>query len=123
MKFPQISRGLLATIALQVQKVEGFLTPREIEFLAVLGACPTASGCIVELGTLYGKSATALALGARAGDGAVVHSVDLRIRPEVEANFRHSGVKEFVYTHGMPSAEFWKQFSEPIRLLWHDGSN
>lgn len=119
----KITRGLLASIVAQVQKVEGFLTPREMEFLAILGACPTAAGCIVELGTLFGKSATALALGARAGDGAAVHSVDLRVRPEVDGNLRRCGVKEFVYTYAMPSAEFWKTFNEPIRLLWHDGSN
>ena len=118
-----ISRGLLASIVAQVQKVDGFLTAREIEFLAVLGACPTSHGCIVELGTLFGKSATALALGARAGDGAAVHSVDLRLRSEVESNFRRSGVTEFVYTYSMPSAKFWEQFQEPVRLLWHDGAN
>ncbi len=123
MFLPKINCGLLASIVAEVREVEGFLTDREIEFLAVLGACPTAAGCIVELGTLYGKSATALALGARMGDKAVVHTVDLQARPEVAENFRRCDVAEEIRTYAMPSSEFWKQFDEPIRLLWHDGSN
>jgi len=123
MFLPKINRGLVASIVAKVREVDGFLTDREIEFLAVLGACPTAAGCIVELGTLYGKSATALALGARLGDGALVHTVDLLPQPQVAENFRRCDVATEIRSYAMPSSEFWKQFDEPIRLLWHDGCN
>src|SRR5690349_23962889 len=94
-------RAAIANIVRQVSGVRGLLTPKEVEFLAILGACPTAKGCIVELGTLYGKSAVALAAGSRLSDKTLVHSVDLKVRPDAEANLKASGVLEQVrlYVH------------------------
>ena len=116
-------RAGITAVVQQVSGVRGLLTPKEVEFLAILGACPTADGCIVELGTLFGKSAVALAAGSRLGDQALVHTVDLKVRPEAEANLKSSGVWEQVRPYVLWSHEFWKQFHEPIRLLWHDGAN
>jgi predicted O-methyltransferase YrrM len=116
-------RAAIAAVVQQVHGVRGLLTPKEVEFLAILGACPTAPGCIVELGTLFGKSAVALAAGSRLSDSALVHSVDLKVRPDAEINLKASGVWDQVRLHVVWSHEFWKQFQEPIRLLWHDGAN
>jgi predicted O-methyltransferase YrrM len=116
-------RASIASIVKQVHGVRGLLTPKEVEFLAILGACPTAPGCIVELGTLFGKSAVALAAGSRLSDNAIVHSVDLKVRPDAETNLKASGVWDQVRLHVVWSHEFWKRFQEPIRLLWHDGAN
>lgn len=116
-------RERIAAIVRQVHGVRGLLTPKEVEFLAILGACPTAQGCIVELGTLFGKSAVALAAGSRLSDQALVHSVDLKVRPEAEANLQAADVLDQVRLHIFWSKDFWPQFCEPIRLLWHDGAN
>ena len=116
-------RASIANIVQQVSSVRGLLTPKEVEFLAILGACPTAKGCIVELGTLFGKSAVALAAGSRLSDKTLVHSVDLKVRPEAEENLKASGVFEQVRLYVHWSHAFWKEFQEPIRLLWHDGAN
>jgi predicted O-methyltransferase YrrM len=116
-------RASIAAIVKQVHGVRGLLTPKEVEFLAILGACPTAQGCIVELGTLFGKSAVALAAGSRLSDQALVHSVDLKVRPDAEMNLKASGVFEQVRLYVHWSHAFWKDFQEPIRLLWHDGAN
>jgi predicted O-methyltransferase YrrM len=116
-------RTSIAAIVQQVHGVRGLLTPKEVEFLAILGACPTAHGCIVELGTLFGKSAVALAAGARLSDQALVHTVDLKVRPEAEQNLRSCGVWDQVRPRVVWSRDFWREFQEPIRLLWHDGAN
>lgn len=123
MSAKQITKGELAGIVEQVDGVKGFLTPREAEFLALLAACPTARGCIVELGTLHGKSTVALARGAALGDQACMHSVDIKQSPEADGNLRRCGVREQVQTHITPSHEFLEHLNEPIRLFWHDGAN
>jgi hypothetical protein len=107
-----------------VDGVPGFLTPREVEFLAFLGASPTTTrGCIVELGTLHGKSAVALAAGARLADQCPVHTVDLKARDDVAGHLERCRVHRDIQTYLCPSHEFWRTFREPIRLFWHDGAN
>lgn len=110
-------------IVAAVDAVPGYLTKREIEFLALLGACPTAAGVIVELGTLYGKSAVALAKGAALADRARLISVDIQPRKETPQHLARHGVADVVQLRTQPSAEFWREFNDPIRLFWHDGAN
>lgn len=123
MQIPPGFERALPQIVAAVDAVPGHLTKREIEFLALLGACPTAKGAIVELGTLYGKSAVALAKGAELADRAVVISVDRNDRPETTGHLANSGVAGGISLRILPSAEFWRDFHEPIRLFWHDGAN
>jgi len=113
----------LPQIVAAVDSVPGYLTKREIEFLVLLGACPTAAGAIVELGTLYGKSAVALAKGAALADGAEMFSVDLKHSPAAGQNLERCGVAPAINLCTQPSADFWQQFDRPIRLFWHDGAN
>lgn len=120
---PAVTNQQLAPIVKEVIGIDGFLTPREIEFLALLAACPTAAGCILELGMLFGKSTVALAKGARLSDRALVHSVDLHRRDAAEENLRRAGVADEVRAHYLPSHDFWNTFDAPVRLFWHDGSN
>ena len=47
----------------------------------------------------------------------------LKRRPEAETNLRKCGVWDSIRLHCRPSHEFWPEFNEPIRLLWHDGAN
>ena len=44
----------------EIQTVEGYLAPNEIRFLALLAACPTATGEILEIGSFKGKSTVIL---------------------------------------------------------------
>jgi predicted O-methyltransferase YrrM len=123
MQLPPGFTTALPQIVAAVEAIPGYLTKREIEFLALLAACPTAEGAIVELGTLYGKSTAALARGAALAGGAEFYSVDLRPRAETPGHLEGCGVAQAVQLVGQASAAFWADFDRPIRLFWHDGAN
>ena len=123
MEIPTGFAADLPRIIAAVDSVPGYLTRREIEFLVLLAACPTADGAIVELGTLYGKSAVALAKGAALAGRPPLYSVDLHERLEARHYLAKSGVADAIELRVQSSAEFWRQFNEPIRLFWHDGAN
>src|SRR4030095_1291003 len=64
-----------------IDTVEGYLSPIEIRFLALMAACPTAAGDILEIGSFKGKSTIILAKAAAlAGDG-IVDAVDPMTAP------------------------------------------
>ena len=54
------------------------LAPALFLFLALLAACPTAEGLVLELGSYCGKSAIVLAMGAALADRARIVTVDPR---------------------------------------------
>src|SRR4051812_47387751 len=56
-------------IVTTARAVEGYLTEREMRFLALLAACPTAPGDILEIGSYKGKSAVILAQAAQLAAG------------------------------------------------------
>ena len=122
MKVPLGFEQALPSIVATVDSVPGYLTRREIEFLVLLGACPTAEGAIVELGTLYGRSTVALAKGAALADGAALFSVDLEHNLAARQNLERCGVAPAIRLCTQASAEFWPDFDQPIRLFWHDGA-
>src|SRR5262245_17728800 len=123
MEVPTGFAAALPRIVAAVEAVPGYLTRREIEFLVLLAACPTADGAIVELGTLYGKSAVALAKGAALAGGPPIFSVDIQERLEARHYLSKNGVTDAIELRVQSSAEFWTEFDEPIRLFWHDGAN
>jgi len=56
-----------------IKKVDGHLARRECKFLFLLGACPTAPGAVLEIGSFKGKSTIVLAKAVQlAGDAKVV---------------------------------------------------
>ena len=57
--------------------VEGWLSDREAQFLALLAACPTCDGEILEIGSYRGRSTIALVKGAALAGGATIHTVDV----------------------------------------------
>ena len=65
----------------EMESVEGYLAPNEIRFLALLGACPTAEGEILEIGSFKGKSTIILAKSAALADGATINAVDPMTAP------------------------------------------
>lgn len=133
-EFPAFVDSLVA----EVEQIEGFLTPREIEFLALLAAYPTADGEILEIGSFKGKSTITLAKAAGLGDSSKVHAVDPMNSPSVtdpnlkdgETSFadfkknveRHDAADK-IELHQVTSAELAENWSKPLRLLWIDGDH
>jgi predicted O-methyltransferase YrrM len=129
---------LTKNIVAQADTVEGFLYPHEVKFLALLAACPTAQGSILEIGSFKGKSTVVLAKAAALADNAVVNAVDPMTAPsetdpdlkgeksslnDFERNIDAQGVAARVRLHQMYSSELAKTWNEPLRLLWIDGDH
>ena len=127
MHFPSRFEGEIASIVKHIRGVEGFLRTREIEFLALLAACPTADGEILEIGSYFGKSTIALVKGAELGGTAKVIAVDplmmAKGKERFLQNLTQSGVRENVEFHQMKSEELGRDWDRPLRLLWIDGDH
>lgn len=104
-------------------QIDGWLTDREIRFLALLAAWPTAEGRILEFGPYQGKSTVVLAKAAQFGDGAPLVTVDIRNWGSLEENLARNGVSSHVEVHFTPSRQFALTWNHPVRLFWHDGDN
>jgi predicted O-methyltransferase YrrM len=116
----------------------GHLTPREVRFLALLGAAPTCRGEVLEIGSFKGKSTVILAKSAAfAGLPRVcaVDPLDLPsvtdpgesersvVAPAFRAALRENGVEGMVEFHQMTSGALGRTWDRPIRLLWIDGDH
>jgi len=132
--FEQFTTDLLA----EVETVEGYLSPREIRFLALMAACPTAAGEILEIGSFKGKSTIILAKAAGLADGTVVNAVDPMTAPsetdpdlhgassslaDFERNIAEHGVESRIRFNQTFSYDLAKTWKTPLRLLWIDGDH
>ena len=133
-RFAQFSNDLVK----EVDEVEGYLAPAEMSFLALLAACPTATGDILEIGSFKGKSTIILARAAAlAGDG-IVNAVDPMTAPsetdpdlngaassfdDFTKNVSTYGVADRIRFHQTFSHELAKTWNKPLRLLWIDGDH
>jgi predicted O-methyltransferase YrrM len=125
----RLSEELVAT----ARTLGGYLADREVRFLALLAACPTADGDILEIGAFQGKSTVVLSRAAALdGDGRVV-AVDPFVqwrsdgprtsRADLQANLERCGVAGSVEFHQTYAAELAKTWARRLRLLWIDGDH
>ena len=75
--FEQFTTELLK----EMETVEGYLAPNEMRFLALMAACPTADGEILEIGSFKGKSTIILAKAASLAGSSIVNAVDPMTAP------------------------------------------
>jgi predicted O-methyltransferase YrrM len=123
----------------EAETIEGFLAPREMRFLTLLAACPTAEGEILEIGSFKGKSTVILAKSAalQSGNGKV-NAVDPMTAPsetdpdlrgaassfaDFKKNIERHEVADKIEFHQNFSFELAKNWNKPLRLLWIDGDH
>jgi predicted O-methyltransferase YrrM len=134
---PQFS-SFVTSLVKEVESIEGFLSPNEIRFLALLAACPTTKGEILEIGSFKGKSTVVLAKAAALTLNPKVVAVDPMTAPSItdpdlknaassladfQANLRQHNVAEQVEFHCTFSHELAKTWVRPLRLLWIDADH
>ena len=122
----------------EVVPVEGFLTPREMHFLMLLAAVPTANGEILEIGSFKGKSTILLAKSAALSDGAIINAVDPMTAPcetdpdlrgaesslaDFTRNISDHNVSDRVKLHQMLASQLAVTWDKQLRLLWIDGDH
>ncbi len=105
------------------------LSAAELNRLYELAATGPGTGTVVEIGTMVGGSAVALALGSRDSGRGRVHTIDIEPRKEVQQTLEAHRVADLVNVINMPSKEVatnWASFTNgdtAVRLLWIDGNH
>jgi MMP 1-O-methyltransferase len=138
-KIPENFGAFTEKLLAEIETVEGYLSPNEIRFLALLAAVPTANGEILEIGSFKGKSTVILAKAAALTDNPTVYAVDPMIAPsetdpdlrddeyssfpDFQKNIEAHGVTENIDFHQDYSSELAKTWKKPLRLLWIDGDH
>lgn len=120
------------------ETIEGFLSPAEMRFLVLLGACPRAEGEVLEIGSFKGRSTFILASAARLAGEKSINAVDPLIAPsetdpdlgseasseaDFFSNLERTGVARNVEFHKEFSYRLAERWARPLRLLWIDGDH
>lgn len=137
-KLPENFEAFVENLLKESESVEGYLSPNEMKFLALMAAYPTASGEILEIGSFKGKSTVILAKSAQLAGDKRINAVDPLTAPsETDPDLQgaESSLKDFqrnIETHGVAdkinfhqtfSYELAKNWDKPLRLLWIDGDH
>jgi predicted O-methyltransferase YrrM len=119
----------------EVADVEGWLSPRDIRFLAMVAAHPCAVGEVLEIGAFRGKSSIVLAKAAELARQTKIYSCDplnckaathpesVALRKKFNDNLARKNVSERVEFHQLLSHDLAKTWNMPIRMLWLDGDH
>ena len=111
----------------RAMRIEGWTTPRELRFLALLAACPTTTGSVIEIGSYRGRSTTLLARAAELASNVPIIAVDHFLQSGAYAAFQQSvraaGAESLIEFHQMMSWELSVGWDRPLRLLWIDGNH
>jgi hypothetical protein len=140
-RMPTLPDDFLAfrdAVLVEGRAIEGGLTDAEMRFLVALGACRTAEGDVLEIGSYLGRSTVVLAKCIRRFGGGSIIAIDPLTSPSItdpDLKGRASCAEQFqanIAKHGVAgSIEFHQAFSHdvapgwkrPLRLLWHDGDH
>lgn len=137
-KLPANFSAFVENLLKESETVEGYLSPNEMRFLALMAAYPTAKGEILEIGSFKGKSTVILAKSAALAGDEKINAVDPLTAPsETDPDLRgaESSLKDFqnnIKTHNVAdkinfhqtfSYELAKTWDKPLRLLWIDGDH
>lgn len=141
---PADFQSCIETVLESTHDVRGWAEEKEIEFLTLLAAFPTAHGEILEIGGHEGRLTIALANGARFCDtsrsntdsdprpslswmpqdpDSRITSVDFRCTNKLVSNLQLWGVRDRVAVTQCDSRRIVQQWHRPLRLLVHDGAS
>jgi predicted O-methyltransferase YrrM len=137
-KLPSGFRKFADELIHEAESVEGFLSPDEMRFLSLLGAVPTASGEVLEIGSFKGRSTIILAKASSLAGEGHVNAVDPMTAPSVTdpdlggiessfddftRNVSDHGASGRIRLHRKLSSELASEWTSPLRLLWIDGDH
>ena len=121
--FPATVDGLVD----EAMQIEGWTTPRELRFLALLAACPTTTGAVLEIGSYRGRSTTLLARANQLVSSNAIVAVDHLLQAGAYEAFqetmRTADVEHLVEFYRMMSWELASDWDRPLRLLWIDANH
>lgn len=138
MNLPEDFSQFTSNLIKSVEKIEGYITEKEMRFIALVSACSTAKGEILEIGSFKGKSTIVIAKSALLSNNPKVVSVDPLTSPSVTdpdlkgeescyedfiRNIKDAGVEQYIEFHQKYSYELAKDWNRKIRFLWIDGDH
>ncbi|MFC1943357.1 class I SAM-dependent methyltransferase [Chloroflexota bacterium] len=118
-------------------KIHGFLSDVEGEFLYYSAKSCTGKGVIVEIGPFKGKSSVWLGKGSKSGRNVKIYAVDpfvetdeykkscgaASILEEFRKNIKDADIDDIVVPIAKTSEDAESGWSEPVELLWVDGAH
>ena len=137
-KLPENFDSFTENLLKAAETVEGFLSPNEMRFLALLAACPTATGDVLEIGSFKGKSTVILAKAAQLAGNAKIYAVDPLTAPsetdpdlrgdessakDFQTNIERHNVADIIEFHQTYSYQLAEKWTRPLRFLWIDGDH
>jgi predicted O-methyltransferase YrrM len=130
----ELPRATVDDLVSDLEDVEGWLTPAEIELLYRLAASVAPIGTIVEIGSWKGRSTIVLARALAKRGAGVVHAVDPHTGSEEHGldidtfdaflgNIERKGAADQVTPHRAASLDVAAGWTEPLGMVWIDGSH